>query len=94
VSFVHAQSLLVSTPRETSYGSSVGVVSCGLLGLVTISARPPSRPLRRAAVLVLIAAPFAATALTLLLQLACPLYVSGTDAGFCSYQDVDVLGGW
>jgi hypothetical protein len=81
-------------PRYAAVGASVGVVSCGLLGLVTISARPPSPPLRRAAVLMLIAAPFTAAALTLLLQLACPLYVSGTDAGFCSYQDVDVLGGW
>jgi hypothetical protein len=81
-------------PRYAAMGASVGAVACGLLGLVTTYARPPSRPLCRAGVVVLIAAPFAAAALTLLLQRACPLYVSGTDAGFCSYEDVDVLGGW
>lgn len=81
-------------PAYTAMGASVGVLSCGLIGLVTTSARPPSRPLRRAAVLVLIAAPFAAAALTFLLQLACPLYVSGVDSGSCDYQEVDQLGGW
>jgi hypothetical protein len=81
-------------PAYAAVGASVGVVSCGVIGLVATSARSPSRPLRRAAVLVLIAAPFAAAALTFLLRAACPLYVSGTDAGFCNYQEVDQLGGW
>jgi hypothetical protein len=43
---------------------------------------------------VLLVAPFAAGALTLLLQLACPLYVSGKGSGFCNYQGADLLGGW
>jgi hypothetical protein len=43
---------------------------------------------------VLVVAPFAAGALTALLQLACPLYVWGKASGFCNYQGVDVLGGW
>ena len=44
--------------------------------------------------LVLVIAPCAAGALTLLLQRACPLYVSGKDSGFCNYQGADLLGGW
>ena len=43
--------------------------------------------------LVLIVAPFAAGALTVLLQVACPLYVTGKHAGVCTYH-ADVLGGW
>jgi hypothetical protein len=43
---------------------------------------------------VLAVAPFAAAGLTVLLQLACPLYISGKTSGFCNYQGVDVLGGW
>jgi hypothetical protein len=65
-------------------GASVGVVSCGLIGVLTTSASPPSRSFRRAAVLLVIAAPFAAVVLTLLLRLACPLYVSGFNTGFCN----------
>ena len=81
-------------PAYTALGASAGLVSCGLIGVLTTSARPPPGPLRRAAVLVLIATPFAAAALTLLLRLACPLYVSGIDTRFCNYQEVDQLGGW
>jgi hypothetical protein len=44
--------------------------------------------------LVLIAAPLAAGVLTLLLRLACPMYVTGKRTGFCNYRHVDVLGGW
>jgi hypothetical protein len=43
---------------------------------------------------VLATAPPAAAALTFLLQLACPLYVTGKRSGFCNYQDQDLLGGW
>jgi hypothetical protein len=43
---------------------------------------------------VLLVAPFAAAALTFLLQGACPLYISGKGSGFCNYQGADVLGGW
>jgi hypothetical protein len=59
-------------------------VSCGLIGVLTTSASPPSRSFRRAAVLLVIAASFAAVVLTLLLRLACPLYVSGFNTGFCN----------
>jgi hypothetical protein len=62
--------------------------------MIATSARPPSRRLRRAALLVLIAAPLTAGALTLLVQLACPLYVSGKGSGFCNYRGIDLLGGW
>ena len=81
-------------PLYTAVGASVGVVSCGLIGVLTTSASPPSRSFRRAAVQVVIAAPFVAAALTPLLRLACPLYVSGINTGFCNYQEVDQLGGW
>ena len=81
-------------PAYTAVGASIGLFATGLMGLLTTSARPPAGWLRRAALLVLIAAPFAAGTLTLLLQLACPLYVSGKGSGFCNYQDQDLLGGW
>lgn len=81
-------------PAHTAVGASVGLVSNGVIGLLTTSARPPSGSLRRAALLVLIAAPFAAGALTLLAQFACPLYVSGKGSGFCNYQGIDLMGGW
>jgi hypothetical protein len=44
--------------------------------------------------LILIAAPLAALGMTLLVQVACPLYVTGRRSGFCNYQDHDLLGGW
>jgi hypothetical protein len=81
-------------PAYTAVGASVGLFSNGVMGMLTTSARPPSGPLRRAALLVLIALPFAAGALTLLVRLACPLYVSGKGSGFCNYQGIDLLGGW
>ncbi|MGH2589833.1 MAG: hypothetical protein ACRDGW_03440 [Actinomycetota bacterium] len=81
-------------PAYTAVGASVGLFSNGVMGMLTTSPRAPSRPLRRAALLTLIAAPFAAGALTFLVRVACPLYVSGKGSGFCNYQGVDVLGGW
>ena len=81
-------------PAYTAVGASVGLVSNGVMGMFTTSARPPSSPLRRAALVVLIAAPFAVGALTLLVLLACPLYVSGKSSGFCNYQGIDLMGGW
>jgi hypothetical protein len=80
-------------PVTTAIGASLALVACGLVGLLTTRARP-SEPLLRGAVVVLVAAPVAAVPLTFLLQLACPLYVTGTHAGFCSYGDLDQLGGW
>jgi hypothetical protein len=81
-------------PAYAAVGASLGLFASGLLGLLTTSARPPSGLLRRAALLVLVAAPLAAGALTLLLQRACPLYVTGKRSGFCNYQGQDLLGGW
>jgi hypothetical protein len=81
-------------PAYTAVGATVGLVAGGVLGLLTTSARPPSRVLRRAALLVLIASPFAASALRVLIEVACPLYVTGKRSGFCNYQGVDLLGGW
>lgn len=81
-------------PAYTAVGASVGLFANGILGSLLAPARPPAGPLRRAAMYVSVAAPFAAAALTALLQLACPLYVTGKDSGFCNYQAQDLLGGW
>jgi hypothetical protein len=81
-------------PAYTALGASIGLVANGVLGMLATTARPPSAPLRRAAWVTLIAGPIAAVVLTNLLGYACPLYVSGRRAGFCNYQQIDMLGGW
>jgi hypothetical protein len=81
-------------PAYTAVGASVGLFAFGVLALPTMPARGPSRSLTHATWLVLLAAPFAAAALTFLLQGACPLYISGKGSGFCNYQGEDLLGGW
>ena len=81
-------------PAYTAFGASAGLFSNGFIGMLITAARPPSGRLRRAALLVVIAAPFAAAALTPLVRIACPLYVSGEGSGFCSYQGIDLMGGW
>jgi hypothetical protein len=81
-------------PAYTAVGASLGLFAFGYLGLLTTWARAPSRSLNRAALLVLLVAPFAAGSLTMLLQRACPLYVRGKHSGFCNYQGADLLGGW
>jgi hypothetical protein len=81
-------------PASTAVGASVGLFANGGLGMLATTARPLSAPLRRAAWVMLIAGPLAAGVLTMLLQVACPLYVTGRRTGFCNYQQVDVLGGW
>lgn len=81
-------------PAYTAVGASVGVFVGGVLGLLTTTARPPAKALRWLTACVLLIAPVAAAVLTVLLQAACPLYVTGKRAGFCTYQGADVLGGW
>jgi hypothetical protein len=81
-------------PAYTAVGASVGLFVGGAVGLGTTTAKPPSKVLARAALCAVLAAPFAAAALTALLQIACPLYVTGKRAGFCTYQGDDLLGGW
>jgi hypothetical protein len=81
-------------PAYTAVGASVGLFVGGVGGLLTTTARPPAKALRWLAVSVLLLAPFAAAALTVLLQVACPLYVRGKHTGFCDYQSNDLLGGW
>ena len=81
-------------PAYTAVGASAGLVVNGLVGLVVARGHPPARSLWRAAMAVLLAAPFAAGTLALLLQTACPPYVSGKRSGFCNYQGADLLGGW
>jgi hypothetical protein len=81
-------------PAYTAVGASIGLFAFGVLGLLTAPANGLARSRRRAALVVLTVAPFAAAGLTVLLQLACPLYIWGKAAGFCNYQGVDLLGGW
>ncbi len=81
-------------PSRTALGATIGLFTLGALGLVTTAPPGPSRSLRRAAWVVLAVAPFVAAALTVVLQVACPLYVSGKNTGFCNYQGGDVLGDW
>src|SRR5262245_32205608 len=81
-------------PAYTAVGASIGLVANGVLGMLATTARPPSAPLRRAGWVTLIGTPIAALVLTMLLEYACPLYVSGRRAGFCNYQQIDQLGGW
>jgi hypothetical protein len=80
-------------PVSTTLSASIGLVVCGVIGLLTTRARPSPQPLRRAAALELVTAPFSAAALTVCLRFACPLYVNGPEAG-CDFREVDVLGGW
>jgi hypothetical protein len=68
-------------PAYTTVGASIGLVVCALAALVGTSPDAPSRPLRVGAALVAIATPIATAGLVALLQLACPLYVNGPDAG-------------
>ena len=82
-------------PAYMSVGASIGLVVFALAALIRTSPRPPPPgPLRVGAALLAIATPIATAGLVALLQLACPLYVSGPDAGFCDYQQYDLLGGW
>ncbi len=81
-------------PAYTVVGASLGLIANGFTGLLVTRAPPPSRTLGRAAAVALAVGPLAAGTQTLLLGLACPLYVTGRRAGYCDYQGVDVLGGW
>jgi hypothetical protein len=80
-------------PAEVVMWASAGLVVSGLLGMAAPT-RPPVRPFLQAALIVFAATPFAAIFLNLLLQSACPPYVSGRGSGFCNFQGEDVVGGW
>jgi hypothetical protein len=80
-------------PAAVSEGFSVGIVVGSVVGLVVTRRREPGTwPMRRDAVWLLALTPFAAAALLLAVQEACPLYVT-RGAGLCFY-DFDLLGGW
>jgi hypothetical protein len=81
-------------PAYAAVGASLGLFAGGIVGLLTTTARAPLEWLAGAALVALLVAPLAAVGLTLLLQTACPLYVSGRGSGFCNFQGQDVLGGW
>lgn len=81
-------------PAYAAVGASIGLAAIGLVGLVVAPARGASRALRRLGLTAILATPFAAATLTLLLQQACPLYVSGARSGYCNFEHVDLMGGW
>lgn len=81
-------------PAYAAVGASLGLFANGVLGMLATTGRPPSEPLRRAAWIMLVAGPLVAGVLAMLLQVACPLYVTGRRTGFCNYQEADLLGGW
>ncbi len=80
-------------PADVAMGFSVGIVVGGGLGLVVGRRRESGeRPMRRDALWLLVATPFAAAALLQAIQDACPLYVT-RGSGLC-YYDFDLMGGW
>jgi hypothetical protein len=80
-------------PAHVAEAFSVGLVVGGLVGLVATRRRRAGEwPMRRDALWLLAAMPFAAAAFLLAIQSACPLYVT-QGSGLCFY-DIDVLGGW
>jgi len=81
-------------PAYAAVGASVGLAANGLVGLFVAPGRGSSRTLRRVAIAVCCATPLVAAALTLLLQVACPLYVRGARSGYCNFKDQDLMGGW
>jgi uncharacterized membrane protein YeaQ/YmgE (transglycosylase-associated protein family) len=81
-------------PLKCAMGATGGLMLGGLLGLLFAPRPAPARPLRWAALAVIVAAPFLGAALTLFLQRACPLYTYGPASGYCDYGDTDLLGGW
>jgi hypothetical protein len=79
-------------PAETVGWATMGLVAGGLIGLVVTRGKPPSSFLWHTAVGCLIGLPFGALLLFLLIDEACPLYVT-RGAGYCFY-DFDMLGAW
>ncbi len=79
-------------PAEVAWWFSVGLVAGAIYGAAATRRRGRgSWPMRGWAVAVLLLAPLACVALTLVLQEACPLYVQ---EGICDFGGADVLGGW
>jgi len=91
-SFLSAADGPKGVPAETVGWATLGLVAGGVIGLATTRGKPPSSLLRHAAVGCLIALPFGAVLIVLLVQQACPLYVT-QGAGYCFY-DFDMLGAW
>jgi hypothetical protein len=79
-------------PAAAAEGATLGLVAFGIVGLILGTGRSTASDRRRAALAVLCGGIVSAGALTVLLLTACPLYV--THAGYCSYGETDVLGGW
>jgi hypothetical protein len=81
-------------PWAVAVYASAGFGIGGLTGLFVARGRGSARSARRAAIWTVAAAPFAGALLTVALQVACPLYVTGKKSSYCNYQQVDVLGAW
>jgi hypothetical protein len=86
-----ADAKVKGTPATVALFASAAIVAGGLIGLM-IRGRPPARFLWRAVMGTAVLTPLIATALTLSLLKACPLYVT-KGSGYC-FHTADVLGGW
>jgi hypothetical protein len=90
--FVSAADGPGGVPADVARWASAGLLVAGSAGAATTKGRPPSSFLWHAAVACLVAAPFGALLIFLLVQQACPLYVT-RGSGYCFY-DFDMLGAW
>ena len=81
-------------PAYAASGATIGAFAIGIASMLVTRGRPPSAALRRAAAVVAAIAPIATFALIRLIQIACPLYVTGRASGYCDYGEQDLLGGW
>ena len=90
--FISAADGPKGVPAETVGWATMGLVAGGMIGLVVTRGKPPSSFLWHAVVGCLIALPFGALLFFLLIDQACPLYVT-RGAGYCFY-DFDMLGAW
>jgi hypothetical protein len=90
--FVSAANGPKGVPADVAQWASAGLLLAGVFGATTTKARPPSSFLWHAAVVCAIVAPFGALLIFLLVQQACPLYVT-RGSGYCFY-DFDMLGAW
>jgi hypothetical protein len=81
-------------PAAVAVCASIALIALALVGAFVVRPVMPRPWLQDAALAVAGLTPVVAAILAVGLVSACPLYVTGRDAGACSYGQVDVLGGW
>ena len=82
------------TPAAVAVSASIALIAVAVLGALVVRPVMPRPWLQDAALAVAGLTPVIGAVLALGLVTACPLYVTGRDAGSCSYGEADVLGGW